>query len=292
MISKPTHWTQRLLFLAAYFVIASLISIPMINDEVHFIVVGLIVMLPGMGIAMWISGRSGMFYLYLLTAFTSVLLMPGFYNHIRLSMKGIVSVNLPKEVIGSDGAGYEFADAHVEKEKYGYYQYAYRGYTGYFAAPVVERGWTPNDPVYVWAVMEARDTPYDSLVFNNGPEVSMVADSATAIIETDTTAVPLDYSGADPLTKDAIYYTGWNEDYKKGAIVTDDVLRYRDAVNNAEGKHGLVSAKDPLLINWTDSPEELLNDQKEISIIMAILMLSVLIVWFIVMEKKSPGNRS
>jgi hypothetical protein len=286
MISKPANWRQRLLYLTAYFVIASLISIPMINDEVHYIVVALLVMLPGMGIAMWISGRSGIIYLYLLTAFTAVLLMPGFYNHVGLSTKEIVSVNVPKEVADTDGAAYQFADAHVEKEKYGYYQYAYRGYTGYFAAPVVETGWTPNDPVYVWAVMDARGTPYDSLVFNNDSEIPMVVDSSTAIIETDTSAVSLDYPDVDPSTEYFIFYTGWNEAHKKGAIVKEDVLRYRDAVKNAEIKHGLVSAKDALLIHWTDAPEALLNDQKETSIAVFILMLSVLIIWFIVMEIK------
>jgi hypothetical protein len=259
----------------------------MINSEFHFIVVGLIVMLPGMGIAMWIYPRkSGIFYLYLLTAFTAFLVMPGFYNHVSLSMKGIVSVHVPKEVMGTDGAVYEFADAHVEKEKYGYYQYAYRGYTGYFAAPVVEKSWTPHDPVYVWAVMEARDTFYDSLVFNNNSGVSVVADSSTTIIETDTSAVPLDYQEVDPSTKDVIFYTGWNDASRKGAVVKDDLLRYRDAVKNAEVKHGLVSAKDALLINWTDTPEEILQDQKVTSVSMLILMLSVLIIWFIVMEIK------
>jgi hypothetical protein len=287
MFTKPVNWRQRLIFLTAYLFIASVISILFINAGVHFLLVGLVVLICGFALAYWISNRRGIIYIYMFTSITACFVSPSAFNDIQLSSKGLVKVNTPNDVPGTDGAIYDFSNAYVEKENYGHYLYSYRGgHDGYFVAPVVEKGWMRDDAVFVWAVYEAGDTLYDSLIFGTGANEVFKVDSATLIIDSDTSAVSLDYSASDQVATNGIYFTEWNNDYRKGAVINDDIANYFDAVKNAESKHGLVSAENSLLIKWTDAPEMYLEDQKETSTLMLIVMLAGLVFWFVLLEIK------
>jgi hypothetical protein len=287
MFTKPINWRQRLIYLTAYLLITSVISILFINAGVHFLLVGLVVLICGFVLAYWISSRREIIYIYMFTSITACFVSPSTFNDIQLSNKGLVKVNMPKDVPGTDGAIYEFSNAYVEKEKYGHYLYSYRsGHDGYFVAPVVEKSWIPGEAVFVWAVFEAGDILYDSLIFGTETNEIVQFDPTTTIIESDTSPVSLDYSASDQVATNGIHFTEWNNDYRKGAVINDDLTNYFDAIKNAESKHGLVSAENSLLIKWTDAPEMYLEDQKKTSTLMLIVMLAGLVFWFVLLEIK------
>lgn len=282
MINRIDSWQKRVVIFLAFVIVGSLIGILAYNNGVHYIVAGMIIMLPGLWIAYRASTRNGYMFLYLLTSMLCAFVIPNYFADLLLSAKGSATVNHLREIKANDVAVYKFVDAHIEKEKYGNYLYEFRGHQNYFVAPLVNNGWHPTDTVFAFAAF-TTEAPWEKLVFEDSQEV--VLDSTINAVDT-ATAVSIGDTTNNETHEDAILYLDWNQNYSKGLRLNHDFGRYSDAVKNASINHQLLSAKEPVLVLWTDSPEEELNSQKLVNGLMSGSLLLLVFIWLAILEIK------
>jgi hypothetical protein len=277
LMKKTLTPQQRILFLISILLGVPIVATPLLNAGVHFLVVGTPVLILGAIIGSRMSNKNGYTYLFILTALVSCYSTPLLINDFILSQKGSIALQKVKDVLNSDAAVIELNNVHMEKEKYGHYLHSYRGYRGYFVAPVVENDWTPKDTVYLFAAFEAESS-YEKLQFDDpGPLPDSVSTTDTIL------SVPVDFK---PQERSTIYFYEWNEPYNKGLRINDDIDRYLDAVKDAGIKHQLVVAANPVLIYWTENPERELSDQLTVDTIMTVSLIVVIFIWTLILEKK------